>query len=373
MKPKNMIETVESLLGSIQIMENRPLSSHVEIVEAEPLWSSVSRTGIMHSATKKLIELAFDHDGFIAGGFGRWAATSNHSAVERGEYVARGGDIDLFFSSREGWAAYLCAVGRDHEDVLSSIGTSQGNLAVNFYLRSRMGEHTYNAPPPMQAVGCATGTPAQILRSFDFVNCMFAITRDATYTAAEARALENERTLGVSSWSSRGLVHRLSKYNSKYGYTKCRDMSGGRRLDHLCDAAGRFADERNALRNAQHWTRFLANTHESFFEDVDVVTDILTCGILPFDESGKLPSQILSQTLKVDHGLGSYKIGLNNLLAREVKAKKLSEEEYALKLANLRNWDADFDDENIRYSKIREYREPPDAPRWTAEQYCWSF
>lgn len=374
----NMLETVDALLGTVQIMENRPLSSHIEVVGIEPLWPLVSRKGVMHSTTKRIVEIAFDHGGFIAGGFGRWAATSNRSAMERGEYVACGGDIDLFFGSRDGWAEFLRTIGRE-DDLLSSMGTSQGNLAVNFVPRTRREEHTYNAPPPMQAVGCATGTPAQILRSFDFVNCMFAITRDGSCAAQEALDLEEERVLGVSSWSSRGLVHRLSKYNNKYGYQRCRDMSDGRRLDHLCDAVGRIADERNALRVAQSWASFLAHTHESFFEDASVVSDLLTCGVLPFDDAGQMTTYVMSQIPKqsTERPIGSYKVGLNSLLAREEKAKKLNEEEYNQVLAYLKDVDDGlFDDENMRYSKfhtLREARTPPDPPTWTAEQYCWSF
>lgn len=379
----NLLKTVDTLLGTVQIMEDRPLSTHVEVIDVEPLWPLVSRKGTMHSTTKKIIEIAFDHGGFIAGGFGRWAATSSRSAMERGEYVACGGDIDLFFGSRDGWADFLRALGREGE-LLSSMGTSQGNLAVNFLPRSRKEEYTYNAPPPMQAVGCATGTPVQILRSFDFVNCMFAITRDGSQAAQEALDLEKERVLGVSSWSSRGLVHRLSKYNNKYGYLKCRDMSGGRRLDHLCDAAGRIPDERNALRIAQSWANFLTNMRDDFFEDTSVVADLLTCGVLPFDEAGQMTSYMVSMSRSpkqciVPEPLGSYKVGLINLLAREEKAKKLKDEEYKEVLAYIcecEHDDALFDDENMCYSKfhtIREHRTSPDPPSWTAEQYCWSF
>ena len=371
----NMLETVDTLLGTVQIMEDRPLSSHIEVIDVEPLWPLVSRKGTMHSTTKRIIEIAFDHGGFIAGGFGRWAATSTRSAMERGEYVARGGDIDLFFESREGWAEFLRTIGKE-EDLLSSMGMSQGNLAVNFVVRMRKNEHSYNEPPPMQAVGCATGTPSQILRSFDFVNCMFAITRNDSYAAQKASELEKEHVLGVSSWSSRGLVHRLNKYNTKYGYQKCRDMSNGRRLDHLCDAVGRIVDERNALRVAQSWAAFLANTHESFFEDPSVVADILSCGVLPFDDAGMMTSYVVSQAQKqsVERPIGSYKIGLNSLLAREEKAKKLNDEEYKRLLAYIDNIDDGiFDDENVRYSAIREHRMSPDPPTWTAEQYCWSF
>jgi len=370
----NMLETVDTLLDSVQIMEDRPLSSHVDVVGVEPLWPLVSRRGVMHSTAKRIVEVAFDHGGFIAGGFGRWAATSNRSAMERGEYVACGGDIDLFFHTREGWADFLRAVARE-EDLLSSMGTSQGNLAVNFIVRNRKDEHTYNAAPPMQAIGCAVGTPTQILRSFDFVNCMFAITRDDTLAATQAVDLEKERVLGVSSWSSRGLVHRLGKYNTKYGYQRCRDLSGGRRLDHLCDAAGRLTDARNAERVAGSWAAFLSSTHESFFEDASVVTDILTCGILPFDDAGRMTSFVVEKAPKasVERSIGTYRTGVDSLLAREKKAQKLSEEEYRRVLAHINDFDDLMDDENIRYSKLRSYQTPPDPPSWTAEQYCWSF
>lgn len=367
---ENMLETIETLLRGVQIMEKRPLSSHVEIVGIEPLWPLVSAPGIMHSTTKKLVELAFDHGGYIAGGFGRWAATSNRSAMERGEYVACGGDIDLFFNSRDGWADYLRALANFDDSALTSIGTSQGNLAVNLIPRHKQNEHAYNAPPAMQAVGCAAGTPVQILRSFDFVNCMFAIDRDRSYAADAALKLEKEGVLGVSSWSSRGLVHRMSKYHNKYGYKTCRDMSEGRRVDHMLDVAGRFPDERSAYRSAQHWAAFLASTHENFFEDAGTTMDILTCGILPFDDAGRLTSHVMTKDHKCEGTIGTYRAGLNSLLEREKKAKKLSEDEYKNVLNSI---DDLFDEENVRYSSIRAYNNTPDNPSWTAEQYCWSY
>lgn len=370
----DMSDTIQSLLEKVTLMEKRPLSDHIEVEEVEPLWPLVSKEGVMHSMTKRLIEIAFDHGGFVAGGFGRWAATSNRSAVERGEYIACGGDIDLFFNSRDGWSSYLIAVSKleNINKMLSSVGVSQGNLAINLFPRAvYQKEHTYNAPPPMQAIGCASGTPQQILRSFDFVNCMFSIEARTSWAAKGALNLEKEGVLGVSAWSSRGLVHRLSKYHNKYGYSRCRDMSEGRRLEHMCDAAGRHTDDMSGWRNASQWAAFLQSTTEDFFEDPGVCSDILTCAVLPFDGAGPFTMSV-AQTDKraTTNMIGTYKVGLNSLLERERKAKSLSVEDYERMLDNIRQLEHDDD---IRYARMQSVRDDTDPPSWTAEQYCWSF
>jgi hypothetical protein len=370
----DMSNTIESLLEKVTLMEKRPLSEHVDLEEVEPLWPLVSKEGVMHSMTKRLIELAFDHGGFIAGGFGRWSATSNRSAIERGQYFACGGDIDLFFHSRDGWSSYLLAMSKiDSVDkMLSSVGVSQGSLAINMFPRVvYKKEHTYNFAPKIQAIGCAVGTPKQILRSFDFVNCMFSMDAKSSWAATKALDLEKAGVLGVSSWSSRGLVHRLMKYHIKYGYSRCRDMSGGRRLEHMYNAAGSHVNDMSGLYSASHWASFLKRTTEDFFEDDSVCSDILTCAVLPFDGAGPFTMSVAQTGNRAEtNSTGTYKNGLNSLLERERKAKSITVEDYERMLDNIRQLELDDD---IRLARMQSVRETTDPPSWTAEQYCWSF
>jgi hypothetical protein len=359
---------LESMIGGVRSLEMRPIASYIDIQEIEPLWSMLNRRGITHSTTAQLIELAFDHGGFIAGGFGRWAATSSRSAMERGEYIASGGDIDLFFRTKEGWVAYLreLAAIDSKEILLSSIGISKGSLAVNFRPKLNKKEHVYNGPPPMQAIGCVVGDPEHMMRSFDFVNCMFAIERDKSWAASDALQLEADHVLGVAAWASRGLVHRLSKYRSKYGYNVCRDMSAGRRVDHLCDAAGRFTDADSGIRSARGWAHLLSWSKDSFFEDPGIATDILSCGIIPFDSAGDLTSSTVKSLHtpdSIDRILrhGTYKLGIETLLAREIKAKSTTAEEYERMMSFVKSQFA-------RHPSLN-----PEPPTWTAEEYCWSF
>lgn len=383
---KKDFETVDQLLSAIKPIKNL-YHSHNEYIEIESLWPLISKPGVMHSSTKAIIELAFDHGGYIAGGFGRWAATSNRQVIERGEYVACGGDIDLFFNTQEGWKSFVKCIDtlKLNNTLIDTMTTSIGNLAVDFTVKKQNNEHKHNAPPKMQAIGCITGTPVQVMRTFDFVNCMFAITRENTYAASNALALENEHVLGISSWSNTSLIHRLSKYQSKYGFRKCRDLSENKRIEHLHYASGRINKGGEDLNKSgkwiHQWMSFIQN-NETFFEDSSVIYDILTCVIIPFDYLGALTPYFIQKIenkkriiQEFDSNFvhmrimsnGMYQNSLENLSKREQKAKSLTVDEYRFRRATLMKDINHYADEG--YSQLHI---DIDDPSWTAEQYCWS-
>ncbi len=352
---------VQSLFNSIQNLDKISLATHIPIQKFESLWPLLNKTGILSEQTRNIVNIAFDHGGFIAGGFGRWAATSNRTPVERGSYVAHRGDIDIFFYTKEGLKAFLETL--KSSNIAVSYSRSQAGFAINIEQKINRSEfHKHNVAPIIQAIGCVTGNPEDVLRTFDFVNCMFAFTKNESYVAQAALQLEKERILGISSWSHRGLVHRLTKYLTKYGYLTIKDMSHGQRLNHLCDVAGRFNLEADSHHNAIFWTQFLQR-YDTFFENTDVIDDILTCCILPSDTSGKKINQYFNSKHQfrsaLHNPIGNYEFGVTQLHIREQKAKIRE-----LFLKDNPNYE---DNENIRYLSVN-----IDPPSWTAENYCWS-
>lgn len=381
---KKDFETVDQLLSAIKPIKNL-YHSHNEYIEIESLWPLISKPGVMHSSTKAIIELAFDHGGYIAGGFGRWAATSNRQVIERGEYAASGGDIDLFFNTQEGWKSFVRCIDtlKLNNTLIDTMTTSKGNLAVDFTVKKQDREHKYNSPPKMQAIGCITGTPVQVMCTFDFVNCMFAITRENTYAASNALTLENEKVLGISSWSNSSLVHRLSKYKIKYGFNKSRDLSENKRIEQLYNAVDHINKNKDlhySFRFASLWTSFLVDINDTFFENSSIINDILSCIIIPLDYDGKLTplfvnlmenkkrrfQEFNSNFQHMQPIIGMYQIGLENLSRREQKAKSISIDQYNILLKNLIS-DIQHYGEMTGYSQLQ-----LDHPSWTAEQYCWS-
>lgn len=358
-------DEIENFLNSIdlKILEKRPLSTHIDIVEQEPLWPKISnQEGLIHSNTKKIVELAFDNDGFIAGGFGKWMSFSNKNVIERGAYLATGGDIDLFFKSNEGWKSYIRALSKlDNPSI--NVVSSKGNYAVNIKTSCKNGEHKINKAPPVQAIGCAFGNPQDILRGFDFINCMFASERDKSYAAIEAIELENSKILGVAAWISRSLVHRFAKYYFKYGYMSCKDMSAGNRVEHLCSSSS-VLDENSGANSASQWYELLTFLHENFFEDKDVILDILKCKIIPYDKTGKFSSSLSNFCSKKELQNGSYFEQIETLLEREKRAKLITNKEFHQTQKS-----------NVKFNDIFEMDSSSslDEPTWKAEQYCWSI
>lgn len=169
-----------------------------------------------------VVDLAFNCGGYVAGGFARKlisAAYEGRSTQQASEaYFNIGGDIDLFFTTREDHNEFLNALDagvKDFNDV--RIFPSKGALAVDVRV-------FHGSSPPkckiLQTVGCIYGKQEEVLSSFDFVNCMVAFDGSSVCFAEDFHSHEMSKNLQVRWFGGASLPFRLRKYVQKYNYTK---------------------------------------------------------------------------------------------------------------------------------------------------------
>jgi hypothetical protein len=337
-------QIVEQFTANTKIIEKRKLATHIDIVTDKSLWDEISKPGIMHPMTKEICLLAFKHGGFIADGMARWALTSTMTAKERAAYVFNGGDIDLFFRTKQGWIDFLDEMcDESNVSYISNAKLSLGKLAIDLTLDNKENSNAkFTKLPTIQAIGCVFGTPQQVLSSFDFVNCMAAFDDKNSYYATNLLQLEKQKCLGVVSWQSRSTISRIQKYITKYGYQFGVDMSLNR-VEQLCDEVSR-RPAKFAQYYSDKWAGMLSHEIYSNFFDQSVRNDLITCSILPHDENGKNSFMLLSKPCT------PYNTSI-----------KVGKYENTLKHLNLREQNIIVDDMDVIQTQFN------------AEEYCWSF
>lgn len=318
---------IHELEKQLQTFEFRP-SASVNIIEGggSP-WTAFRRNPkVLREDVADVIERAFDCGGFVAGGCARWLLSFEGTEVtplHRGTYVHEGGDVDLFFRTDDGWRSfvepYIENKTVDEGPVLS---ISQGNLAVNvrFGVKTRIENtrgkpliHGWNEPPTVQAVRCVTGTPEEVLRSFDFLNSMVAFDRNKVWQADDWKRLENDKTLAVAWWGSRSAVFRVRKYMSKYGYKQLVNTSTAM-FDQLIQATNSMDDRRKDI-SRKLWIEILSRPICALDLKLTILAStaegIETRDI--FDLAKNKPNNVLWH--------GAYEQAISHLLARQEAAR----------------------------------------------------
>lgn len=194
------------------------------------------------------IEHAFDCGGFVAGGCARWLRSIDKvTALKRGTYIHEGGDIDIFFRTMDGWREFVAHYAERKDDG-PTLTVSEGRLATNLKFRGGKTNKpsAYSDPPLIQAICCVTGTPDEIVRSFDFHNSMVAFDREKTWVVDGWDALERDKLLKVAWWGSRSISFRVSKYMTKYGYRKLANASEAM-FEQLVEATNRMSDRQKRV------------------------------------------------------------------------------------------------------------------------------
>lgn len=329
-------ELVENFTKEARYIEKRKLATHIDITTGESIWEMISRPDIMHVTTKEICLLAFKHGGFIAGGLARWALTSSMTAKERFSYVRNGGDIDLFFNTKQGWIDFLDEL--CNTEFIKYANLSPGKLAVDL----KSGDINLSKMPTIQAIGCVFGTPQQVLSSFDFVNCMAAFDDKNLYYASNLLQLEKDKILGIVSWQSHSTLSRIKKYVRKYGYQSGVDMCENR-VEQLCDEISK-RPERFAQYYTQKWVEFLNDQNYSNFLEQSLRNDLIVCAVLPHDDNTNNFSLLLNKqfdVLKTEILCGSYQYTIDHLSRREQDIILL-------------------DDEVVQST-------------FNSEEYCWTF
>lgn len=221
--------------------------------------------GGITSHQANVFNAAWDHGGYIAGGFGRMVGVldaCSHSELQLypkwrdregwrnlAQYTEmmmdpprppwdegskssphwkwRGsvGDVDLFFPNE--------ASARTAIDRVKSLFGDRAHYCV-----SRAGyaeEITYNRCR-YQFITKVNGTPGEVLASFDLTNAKVALLPDSILTHPEWKGLEEQRAIGIDVWNKPSLLWRVLKWARKHSYTKLRSSDQDRFVNVVFDA-----------------------------------------------------------------------------------------------------------------------------------------
>lgn len=193
--------------------------------------------GSLRPLERKVVEVAFDHGGFIAGGCPRYVTetidhTGGYERIDADAY-RQFGDCDLFFQkdedykkTREALLSRRGAIQTSLDDNDNITTDERGIFATNIHTHEKVAPvpgASYIRSLPMQLIGCQFGDAITTMRRFDFLNSMIAFVPDAQgklLTVRARRWLENERSnsLEVLVWDSPLSFYRIQKYIQKYGY-----------------------------------------------------------------------------------------------------------------------------------------------------------
>lgn len=170
-----------------------------------------------------LLNLAFSHGGYVAGGYPRKIVSPNLTHKEKADlfyHHMNDSDVDLWFDKQESLDKFVSIVGRDNRFVVTN---SYSNYAFNinfcgkshFFNRLSDEEKYYK----VQAVKCKIGSPKEVIGDFDLVNAMIGFNKTTTWEDNTRQELENQNKLDVSNWSKPNLVSRIAKYVSEHRYS----------------------------------------------------------------------------------------------------------------------------------------------------------
>lgn len=183
-----MSNRLQQLASEVVEYDERPVAPVNILEEGGSPWRAFRHDPkVLRPDVANVIERAFDCGGFVAGGCGRWLRRVGVvTPVKRGAYVHEGGDIDLFFRSEAAWHEFLAPYAENKYPTKEAPGLqiSKGKLAVNLaFATGPQNNGKHSSPPDVQAIRCVTGTPEEVILSFDFVNSMVAFDRDRVWVA----------------------------------------------------------------------------------------------------------------------------------------------------------------------------------------------
>lgn len=209
------------------------------IKEPNNIWNELCEAcRCLNEDTKRLITFAFNHGGFVAGGFAREVLTpmraldanddgqeseplawrvnrylKRDSVIDRKNpwWKALRGDIDIFFPTINSRTAFFKAVALDN--VLSKIPV--------FDSKTKACKEFDCEDTSVGVVVMCQGDVEDLLSSFDIQNAMIAFDDEYVYRDSSWLDLEAAKTFHVASWStSTYAVARTFKWFSRRGYER---------------------------------------------------------------------------------------------------------------------------------------------------------
>lgn len=201
--------------------------------------------GIITNATWNLLDMAFKHGAYIAGGFANKVATVKNCGKYRGDfdedtmrelvlytsyelrhpyaYKVRGGDIDVWFRTKEGLDAFLLEFNGNFENSMKD----RTPMTSGFGIEVKCWQHPDPTPEPrknfqgqvVQIMTAVWGEPEEIMEKFDIYNAAVCITKDCQVLVPEGwEDLNSKGILHLQHFNEKYTFQRITKWVQKHGY-----------------------------------------------------------------------------------------------------------------------------------------------------------
>lgn len=201
--------------------------------------------GFLTNATWNLLDMAFKHGAYIAGGFANKVATVLNCGKYRGDfdedtmrelvlytnydlkhpyaYKVRSGDIDVWFRTKEGLDAFLLELNGNFENPMKD----RTPMTSGFGIEVKCWKHPDPAPEPrknfhgqvVQIMTAVWGEPEEIMEKFDIYNAAVCITKDCQVLVPEGwEDLNTKGILHLQHFNEKYTFQRITKWAQKHGY-----------------------------------------------------------------------------------------------------------------------------------------------------------
>lgn len=223
---------------------------------------------VLRKATRDLLNVVFDHEGYIAGGFAILLARHfvlGEDAQEPDDLAKRVvahlrdprdpakappgrpdwhnaacGDIDVWFPDESTLRGFM-------EDPRRVRMINDGTVCVKDTNLGFGVEHVVLWQAKVQVITKYLRPIETQLSNFDIYNSMVALTRDSVVMAEHWAALEGQRTLHVSTWASPWTVNRFMKYLEKKGYEGVTPLTADAFIDEAIKALDWYRNVMSSL------------------------------------------------------------------------------------------------------------------------------
>jgi len=187
-----------------------------------------------------ILQLAFENGGYVAGGFLRHALARRlpiinrtYTNAQKKLFILSGSDIDIFFRDTSGFTSFYekareCLVTKSSPvgdeltgcEIPKTVEINASNLDIKFkwFLN---GEIQDAVKKRIQAIHSYVGEPEDVLKTFDFNNCMIATDGKTVWFNPNVVELEDNKLLSLNENQNLNkiLALRVQKYVIEHEYT----------------------------------------------------------------------------------------------------------------------------------------------------------
>ena len=208
--------------------------------------------GCLTDGTLKLLALALEHGGYIAGGFAvvvarhlllqqpdLFAAILRHTRGQVGQYGGYHGDIDVWFPNAASLNQFLNDPRRLTAASINQFLDTPLRLTGTVVKRTVTGsaiEYVVDGDVKVQVVTRWLRPIEDQISHFDIYNAMVGLTNTTLVVPEHWEELERANVLHVHQWNSSYTMKRLFKYIYKKGYKALSPTTTDHLYDEVCKA-----------------------------------------------------------------------------------------------------------------------------------------